>query len=204
MIFSGIRQDDKTDNYRVGFRHAFSPASILIGNFSYQYADRSVVEMDQIDSGLLGLPPPPVDTFFSAIGDEKGYGGELQYLFRSEPVNIVAGGGYFGVDTTLDLTQELTWPGLSPPLELFSATQNADEDLSHPNIYLYTYINVLDDVTFTLGASGDFYNADAKNNNDLDQKENQFNPKIGISWRLIGRNDPSRCRFQNAQTDTVN
>ena len=101
------------------------------------------------------------------------------------PVNLVAGVGYFGVDINQEINQALTWPGLNPPVELFSFTENADSDISHSNLYLYSYINVLDNVTFTLGASGDFYDADAKNNDDLDQKENQFNPKLGISWRLL-------------------
>ena len=181
----GLRQDDKTDNYRLGFRHAFSPASILIGNFSYQTADRDVDLDFQYDAELFGLPPPPVDYLFGATSDDKGYGGELQYLFRSAPVNIIAGAGYFDVDINLKLSESYSWPGLDPPLELFSGTENDDQDNSHPNVYLYSYINVLDNVTFTLGASGDFYKSDAKYNDEFDLEENQFNPKFGVSWRLL-------------------
>ncbi len=37
-----LEEDDETNSVRLGFRHAFSPGSDLIGNFQYQDADRSL------------------------------------------------------------------------------------------------------------------------------------------------------------------
>ncbi len=131
------------------------------------------------------MPPPPVDAFFGILTNEKGYGGELQYLFRSGPLNIVTGAGYFDIDRNQEFPESYFWPGVDPPLELYSGSPESDEDISHPNLYLYAYLNIWDNVTFTLGASGDFYNSDLKDSDDQDQKENQFNPKFGVTWKPL-------------------
>src|SRR5207249_672289 len=54
-------------------------------------------------------------------------------------------------------------------------------DTKHANVYAYSYIHVLKDVTFTVGASADFVRSDALEVGDKDQ----FNPKFGITWEPI-------------------
>ncbi|NIM96522.1 MAG: TonB-dependent receptor [candidate division Zixibacteria bacterium] len=175
-----LREEDERDLIRLGFRHAFSPGSDLIGNFMYQFRD----------SRIRDEPIPILDIDIGS--DEDAYGGELQHLFRSEYINIVGGAGHFHVDDEAVTTTELSLPEiiipLPPPLppiiipaQTITEIQESDSDIDHSNLYLYSYINFLKDVTFTIGASGDLFNVD--DTDDLD--EDQFNPKFGITWNPV-------------------
>jgi Tfp pilus assembly protein PilF len=172
------RQEDDTLSVRAGFRHSFSPSSDLIGNFSYGEADRSFFELIFLD---FGLPPPLFEENFTLETDEDAYSGELQHLFRSEYVNTVVGGGYFDIDVKREIQDDIFDPFFTPPALVFSATQRSKTNIDHYNVYLYSYLNFLKNVTFTIGASGDFYDEDEKGG-DQDQDEDQFNPKFGITW----------------------
>ena len=91
------------------------------------------------------------------------------------------GGGYFDVDD--DVEQLLTFgppfipgPPFSPPT--IDVTDQFGLDLRHGNLYGYSYINPLDNLTVTVGASYD--DADSEY---LEDDKDQFNPKIGIDWK---------------------
>ena len=150
------RQNEETRGIRLGFRHAFSPGSDLIGSLTYQdvdYVNRTFV------LGVYGLD-----------GNENSCSGEIQYLFRSHALNGVAGVGHFEVDRNENSTFILLGPPLTPiPL-------SRDEmDIHHTNLYLYSYLNYLKKVTLTVGASADFFKGGV-----IDR--NQFNPKLGMTW----------------------
>jgi tetratricopeptide (TPR) repeat protein len=181
----GLRQEDELKTGRLGFRQAFSSNSTLIGNFSYQKADRTYYDLEPIDPALFLLPPPPVESLAIGKSDEEAYSGELQYLFRSKQLNIVGGAGYFHTDIDFMFSQAFTWPGLTPPLDLLSSSEKEPSDIKHVNLYLYSYINLLKNVTFTVGASGDFYDDEVEGNPDLSQKEDQVNPKFGVTWNPV-------------------
>jgi hypothetical protein len=100
--------------------------------------------------------------------DEKSLGGEGQYLFRSEGLNVIAGAGYFKIDRK-DVSIDVS---LDPP-EKFVLVEKSD--VHHTNLYLYSYLNYLNPLTFTIGASADLFKV-----GELDR--NQFNPKLGVSW----------------------
>lgn len=162
-FLKNLREEDETNFIRFGFHHAFSPGSDLIANLQYQDRD-----------GSQGLEPIPDLFRIDTDTDENAYGGELQYLFRSQYVNIVTGAGYFDINSTDKINSQIFLP---PPfggsfLEIF------DGDVKHTNVYLYSYINFPKNVTFTIGASGDFFDAD----DPLTKDANQFNPKLGIVW----------------------
>jgi len=106
----------------------------------------------------------------------------LQHLLRSQYFNTVAGAGYFDIDQKIKTVEDVTWPGTDPPLELFTGTDKLKFDISHFNIYLYSYLNLLKNFTFTVGASGDFFDADEKDSDDRDIDRNKFNPKFGVTW----------------------
>ena len=53
-----------------------------------------------------------------------------------------------------------------------------DEDDKHTNVYLYSYLNLPQNLTLTLGVSGDIFKTQSK---DTDSR-NQVNPKFGITW----------------------
>ncbi|MCP4295061.1 MAG: TonB-dependent receptor, partial [Proteobacteria bacterium] len=157
-INENLRQDGNINTFRLGFRHAFSPRSDLIGNFQYQDADNRIRDN----------PDPIFDVDLKT--EDDAYGGELQYLLRSKHLNIVSGGGYFYIDSEEKFTVTL---GSS---KLFEET--GDDYVNHANVYLYSYLKPLENLTLTVGASYDDFNADSSETPD----ENQFNPKFGITW----------------------
>jgi hypothetical protein len=160
-----LRQEDETDTVRFGFRHGFSPDSVLIGNFQYSDADRKLEDSDE-----------PILRLFEIKGDDKAYGGELQYLFRSPFIDIVSGAGHFEIDSKDDFTTEIAPP--FPPIVIKSQT-TIDRDVNHTNAYLYSYIKLPANLTLTVGGSGDFFDPDDDN---IQKDQDQFNPKFGITW----------------------
>jgi tetratricopeptide (TPR) repeat protein len=174
------QKEDKTSRIRFGLRHAFSPSSTLLGNF--QYSDTEIDESDlfSIDSAFFGLPPPPVQDSYEGDMDDSAYSGELSYLFRSHYVDIVSGAGYFYIDKEWTFTEHLIWPG-PPSIDFGTFPSGLDQDIDHYNIYLYSYIRPVKKLMLTIGASGDFYDADDKDDL-LDLDREKFNPKFGIAW----------------------
>ena len=153
------RKKDETNTARFGFHHAFVPGSDLIGNLQYSTADRSDRDSD------------PFLTRFDVESDEDAYGGELEYLLRSDYFNIVTGAGYVRLDKKNHIF-----------IDLFGAPlirETNDKDVNHANLFLYSYIKPLESLTFTVGGSGDFFDPD---DDDAQKDQDQFNPKFGISW----------------------
>jgi hypothetical protein len=154
-----LEKKDKTKTARLGFNHAFTPASVLIGNFQYAKADRSDLDSD------------PFFTRFDVEADEDAYSGELQYLLRSEYANMVTGAGFIRVKREDDLFVDI----FGAPVDRSST----DLHVNHTNLYRYSYIKPLQNLTVTAGGSYDDFDPD----DDNEQKErNQFNPKFGITW----------------------
>jgi tetratricopeptide (TPR) repeat protein len=163
------RQSEKNRSIRLGFRHSFSPGSDLIGSFLYEKAT----------SGLIDSAP-------FVIGIDTGehrYGFELQHLFRTERLSVIAGAGYFNQDRrdvfNLSLPNPFD-PVNNPPIPLVvdDVTEN---DIHHANAYLYALFDCLKRVTFTIGASADFLN-DAKDTKGSTPERSRFNPKLGLTW----------------------
>jgi hypothetical protein len=98
---------------------------------------------------------------------------ELQHLFRSRHVNLTSGIGYFTISGGEKFTAVFDFP---PPDNIFVDSRSTD--LEHVNVYAYAHIHLIKNVTFTLGASGDFTSGES-----LDVKDkSEFNPKFGITW----------------------
>jgi opacity protein-like surface antigen len=184
-VSEDFEEEENRKSYRLGLRHSFSPSSTIIGNFSYNDNDGDQFIKFFIDPAIIGFPPPDIEDSFDTDIDEEAYTGELQHLFRSKHFNTVAGAGYFSIDQDITTTENVIWPGIVPPLQLFTDTEEFDFDINHFNVYLYSYINFLKNVTFTAGASGDFFDIDEDNSDDRDLDRNKFNPKFGISWNPL-------------------
>ena len=169
-VFPDETNKEETQTARVGLRHAFSPNSILLSSFIYQDANFSVREN--------GIPRNPF-AFSDGKRPESSFSGELQHLFRSQYFNLTSGVGYAKSDGEADITAGAIVP-LPPPLPPLSviARSSSDTDVKHANVYAYSYINLLKNVTFTLGASGDFVSSD----DPAFKGKDQFNPKFGITW----------------------
>jgi hypothetical protein len=161
-FFPGERNEAEKHTIRLGGRHAFSPGSIILGSFSYQDANTSLRD-DQ--------PPEPELRFLENLTPQKAFGAELQHLFRSQYFNLTSGAGYFHIDGNIQSTRGL----LELPPRDVSTTVNTQ--VRHVNAYAYGYINLLKDVTFTLGASVDSLSGDFPGDDTT-----QFNPKFGVTW----------------------
>jgi hypothetical protein len=166
------RETAETNTYRVGLRHAFSPGSILLGSFMYQNRDTSLHDQPNV---------PFLKSIDFKTNGQESLSNEIQHLFRSKYFNVTSGLGYFTVDRKDKFTAELDLP--PPPLGPgpITSRDNFDGDVSHVNLYLYSYINFFQNLTFTLGGSVDFFDTDST----AAQSKDQFNPKFGITWEPI-------------------
>lgn len=159
-----VRDTVETYTYRFGLRHAFTPASTLLGSFLYQKRDAFAHDEP--------LPGSSIDNDFP---DQTALSGEVQHLLRTKYVNVTSGIGYFTVDAVNHLSVNLNIPPPDGPI-IFDTTTN--QDVRHINLYLYAYLSLLKNVTFTVGASGDIFDT----NSSSAEATSQFNPKFGVVW----------------------
>jgi Flp pilus assembly protein TadD len=169
-FFPNQHQDRETHSVRLNFHHSFSPGSDLIGTAMYQNSN-----IDYHDS------PDPILAAVDIKDDQDAYSAELQHLYNSNYIKTVAGAGYFKIDGGIQEIDQLNFFLLDPtlPSEPTLITTNTDAKSKHINLYLYSYISPLKNVTATIGASGDFLEY-----NILEDK-NQFNPKVGVTWNPV-------------------
>ncbi|MGH7146848.1 MAG: tetratricopeptide repeat protein [Nitrospiraceae bacterium] len=167
-----FRQETKRDTYRVGVRHEFSPNSMLLGSFMYQKRDD--LDRTAADDGFG-------NTFRldSKAPGQVSSGGELQHLFRSKYINVTSGFGYFDFKREQVVIADLDIPGFGT-INLVNSRANLNA--KHTNAYMYSFINPLSNLTFTLGVSGDFY--DTKNA-EVSPDQKQINPKFGMVWNPL-------------------
>lgn len=166
--FGPLQRNQTTSyTYRLGLRHAESPSSIFLGSFTYQHRDT-----------IFHDEPTPIATIDENQKDQKALSSEMQYLFRSAYVNLTSGIGYFDIKRDRDLTLVLNLPPPPDGPGLQTTMETINEDTTHLNLYVYSYISLLKNVTVTLGASGDIF----KSEREDAVNTNQFNPKFGIVW----------------------
>ena len=170
-LFPYEQNENQTNSFRLGFHHNFVPGSDLIGNFQYLDGDRIFHDQEPDPDFII-----PIFNY-DLQGDDSASGGELSYLFKSVHLNVVTGAGYFDIDAEDRISFALDFG--SPPLEVLFQ-DNINADTTHSNLYMYSYLKPMDNLTLTIGGSGDFFEAD----DELAKDKNQFNPKAGISWDL--------------------
>jgi len=138
---------------------------------SFERNLRSTVQQDTARFGAHFVASPQSDVIFSVIhgnreeeehnSNDKGYQIEAQYLFRSNPFNLITGIGGYDIDH---------WGSSSE--SGFTAKQR--------NAYTYANFTTPENLIWTFGLS---YNA-------LEQSENQrldldkINPKFGLQWHI--------------------
>jgi tetratricopeptide (TPR) repeat protein len=184
--FPSLIQEEEKETWRVGFRHLFSPSSILIGNVSYQELESRVFNIWFFDPfptfGVTAPPFPFIEDANDVNIDQDAFSAELQQHFYLKSIKFVAGGGYFTIDEDRLVDDQLFWApvGFAPPM-----SEKLEYDTDHYNLYLYSYINLPVDVNVTIGASGDFFEQNEKiaTYQNLDKEE--FNPKFGITWNPV-------------------
>jgi tetratricopeptide (TPR) repeat protein len=185
--FSAL-QRQKTDgtNLRVGLRQDFGPAVTLLA--SYMHANKDID---------FALPDPALLQSFDLAREEKSDSLEGQALFRGARFKLVAGAGYFDIDSN-----ETTAFEIQDPLFGFTDVTTGDSKTKHTNLYGYAYVSLPRNLTLTLGASGDLFDEAGTFFSDFripglppEQpvpiepppvlgEKNQLNPKAGVSWSL--------------------
>ena len=152
-----LRNKADSDSIRLGLRHSFTPNSDLIATVIYENRDSTAHEK------ISFLPPiVPFITYDLSL-DTDGYLTEVQHLFRFERFNIISGGGYFKSDQKLVIATSLSSPEVDK------------SDTHHKNLYVYSHISYPKNLTFTIGASADFFEG-------ITDNRDQFNPKLGLTW----------------------
>ena len=102
--------------------------------------------------------------------------GEVQHLFRSHRFSITSGIGYVDIDGEFTYHVTIFMIQLFLLHYFFFHSQSSEEaDVEHGNLYVYSNINVTDNLTVTVGASGDFYQDEVFD-------KDQINPKFGLTW----------------------
>jgi Tfp pilus assembly protein PilF len=149
FFYPDLRVEEDTRSVRLGIHHALTPSSDLVGSMIYLNGDFSWNNPD-----------------WNSNTDENGYMGEIQHLFRSERLSIISGAGYFHDNRE---TRET----------FFGESSSAETKPWHTNLYIYSHINLLRNVTFTIGGSADFLKGDISGETI---RRDEFNPKFGVTW----------------------
>jgi tetratricopeptide (TPR) repeat protein len=171
-IYPDKLNTEETDTLRLGARHSFAPGSTILVSLTEQEGSKS--EVDE--------PFPQPGVLFSELDspDREASGRELQYLFRTPGVNIVAGVG--SIDSKEDVVNNATLgppfipgPPFSPPS--IDVTRDIPADIEHRNAYLYSNLSLISDIILTLGVSYDDIDSEF-----LNEETTKTNPKLGITW----------------------
>lgn len=182
--FSTIdRRKVRQDNFRFGAHYEPTPQSDIL--VSFIYGDRHG-NQKLLRSNLR----------ITEQTNDHGYHAEGQYILREDRFNVTAGISTYDIDVDERINTDFT---LIPPFFVscppFIPATTCDSELrfkrEHKTGYIYTNIEVPEDVTWTLGFSYDSYEQLAL---DLDE----FNHKLGVQWNIT-----DNIRLRAAEFETV-
>lgn len=169
-FFEDFRQNDRSSMGRLGLRHDVSPHTTLLGSLVYKH-----------DCSTTDVPLSIFD--FSIASDAETYGLETQELFNFEQFYLVGGASL--IDRNGKQITTITGPGSNN-------IEHLDLEAHYFNLYFYSYFYPHSSINLTIGASGDFIDSTF-----LDK--NQFNPKLGLTWRLTEETTLRAAVFRNLQ-----
>lgn len=167
-----LRQQQEANSVRLGIRHGLAPTADLIGSVIFR------------DVGSTVENPP----WFDIAGNEKSYLAEGQHILRTNRFSLVSGAGHFSAKQEDVFTTRVPVPGPPFTLELSEVVENSP---THTNLYAYSHIRYREPVTFTIGASGDFFDG------------RHFNPKLGVTWQIRRRTTLRAAWFRTLQRPTL-
>ncbi|OEU71596.1 MAG: hypothetical protein BA863_15860 [Desulfovibrio sp. S3730MH75] len=163
-IFSRTLEEEiDRDSFRLGLHNSPTVNSDLIVSIILNERDESETSAD---------PAGPFESVVTSSDiAEDTFNAEGQYMFRRERFSLIAGGGYLEGDSTTRINSS----GIIGPITVPLVNVNKDFHIDQTNIYTYSMIDFPANVTWTIGASVDFFD-DERNDRD------QFNPKFGLIW----------------------
>lgn len=164
-FYKDYREAKNVDSYRLGGRYEFNPNSTLIGSLIYQDVN--------IDQHQIGPLFPGYELEKTIRQQRDGFISELQHRFTLGPYAAINGFGHIDqearqVSSTLVLNN-------GKPDSLLAPSTNT-RPLTRSNFYHYSTLNVLNNVSATLGVSVDFYRNGT-------HQITPVNPKFGIVWQ---------------------
>ncbi len=178
---STFRTEEEIDTYRLGMRHAFSPASILLGSVIVQ------------DAFMAQRENPSPSESVSIQRPEDATSAEIQHIYRSSRFTLTSGAGYSKIKGTeqedINLSGTLPFPPFFFSLLIQSSTPFETE---HTNFYSYANYNLTPALTLTVGLSADFVDG-----TDLQVSDQEsWNPKFGLVWRPTSGTTVRAAAFQ--------
>lgn len=197
QFLPNLRENWDADFARVGFRHAFSPGSELLGSLSFRdYRSRTS------NQGSLSLASivPGVSSFSSEQEvRQRGTLVELQHLLRLQNGNLTSGGGFYRAkaEQATDTFNEvaffpqttllpafppfLPFPSLitfTPPPITTRTVLKSKGTIKHANLHSYYQLQATENTQLTLGLSADDFQEDISS-----VERHQINPKFGLVWK---------------------
>jgi tetratricopeptide (TPR) repeat protein len=151
---------------RLGLHMALSPQSDVIGSLIYsdRTTNRHSVDPGQITDNRI---------------KNQGYDAQGQYLFHSDRINFVLGGGVYNIDrqsrTVDEISPEPCREFAIPGCRLDSGPKKSTIDQS--NVYSYANITFPNNFTWTLGLGYDSFDNESV-------VIHKVNPKFGLQWDI--------------------
>ena len=177
------RLDINQNTARLGLRYGVEPQADILASFIYSQRTEDQTQVTTFDT-----PGGPLISDTDIHGDDTGYQGEAQYLFRRDLFRITAGVGGYATDSKDRVSRTVTLPngviGEGPGGTEFGSEQQQTG-------YIYGYLDLPKNVSWTLGMGGDFYQRD-----QIDIRE--ATPKLGVQWQIT-----DALRLRAAFTRTV-
>ena len=183
----GWRNDEDRELARLGLHHRFNPRSELIASVIHTQVNDDVD--DAFNTGT---------SYVSVDGNTDGetWNAEVRQLQRWDAVRVTAGLGYLDrkqhANTDITIVTPLPFP--LPPLTIRTRTK-ADRDIRHAKAYLYSSIDLGEALTLNAGLSYDDYD-------EVYSNKQQFNPKLGLSWRATPRTTVRAAAFRTISRPT--
>ena len=179
---SNLTQDRRNleqNTYRFGLNLKPEKRSNFL--FSFIYADRNEIR-DFIFPDITNL----------INEQDKGYQLESQYVLNEKFFNAVLGGGTYQFDVNRTAQDCVNGECAAPIPTDFKRNQSFG--------YLYSNINLLANLTTTLGVSYDSYQSTAPGNN---REISQFSPKFGLKWNFIDKFSFRLAAFQSVKSPLI-
>jgi tetratricopeptide (TPR) repeat protein len=158
-FFSDQEQETNRKTGRIGFHHNFSPVSALLGVVTVQDLE------ERFETGFAG-------GVLRLFEQTDGYLAEMQHQFRSAVFDVTSGTGLFAAENTQNIEMIIDPSGPS------DSSPGDSSDITHGNAYIYSQIDLLQNLMLTIGMSYDAFD-------DEQSEKDQFNPKLGLAWNPL-------------------